>query len=780
MDLVTRSLHSRWRARKFRLGIGIDRHHGHHTVVVKVDAMIAPVGPSLSQEVRVERFVDRNHAKSTVFAAGSALPQPWRAAHGRVGGTPAEAPVASVERSWHGLGMSTSPRATFQPGVRMQSGSERLSIVGPLLALARWGALGFSLWACAPKRPEVALARDMKRYDRQLARQEAAVLSDDTYFLPVSDALAAAAAELGKRRKSTIASVTETSVSDDWTYTEAIDVDRESEYLDQTRERNLLSFAATGGELELAGTAIRGTRRLRPQAEPAAWTNEASDLNLKAIRKHLAELERQHLAAVHTDDATAALADFAQVLPEGFEVTESTDRTLQARRIVTRRKETRRGAWATWDARTTLRVTVEDGGGSLAVHASTDHRISTPDSNGVWQPASEPDAATALDWLAAALRIGIPKGHEQFGPALLPPIEVEGELSSPPPPPPLRTMAEIEQIIEDRAVRTATGNFTVCLEQIDVERVNSAGQPWDVAIGGSPGPDLAGTIAIGGEPFRIPEADNTFRIRPGICAMSDYYAGNPYAQIDLWDMDLGSHDEIASCPIDLQTIALQGAGGIPCMSAQLTMSASYNFSFEQIDVVGLPPPDTGKKGDVLEGIAMENLAVARQPIDVYVLILNVRDLAIRQKGAERVAVAETAQSLGLFSTLAAITGAKGSSLWESVYLESAAQAREQFAAEGVRAAVSPVYLHFHRAVEGHAWNGTSRQTRTVPPGRYPLLKITISDPLRTAATQSGVLLAKLGAVVAPDLLQELVRSTVEQKVTEAMAAQGGQVLMVDR
>lgn len=104
-------------------------------------------------------------------------------------------------------------------------------------------------------------------------------------------------------------------------------------------------------------------------------------------------------------------------------------------------------------------------------------------------------------------------------------------------------------------------------------------------------PDIAGTIIIHNSAFNLSQTDDSLRIDTHICAVGSYYHGGQAIQATLWDIDLSYNDAVGTCTIPLETIINQGVTGVPCGWARLYLSASYNFSYDQISVVGLPPAE---------------------------------------------------------------------------------------------------------------------------------------------------------------------------------------------
>ncbi len=398
---------------------------------------------------------------------------------------------------------------------------------------------------CAPKNPEAALVRQMKKHDRAAAKRVPTAHQDDSFFVPAGDALASAAESFGKG--TSVAEATDTSVAADWSYDGDVKLDEHGEFFIQRRRSPVMTIASKGVEVTVSGSTIRERRRLRPGKEPGDWKQTTDELDVAGARRALADLEERHLATVQADGPVdAALTDFEAELTAGFEVTERTAHGLTAQRIDTQRNEVKGGAWATWEARVTLAVAVEQETGAITVTGATDHRITTSELEGVWESASAADQALTIDWLARALRRGMPEGRSRYGPALLPAVaDAVVGYSEPPPPPPLRTMDDIERIITERAWTTSTGKFTVCLDRVVVNSTSSSGQAWDVPnFSGSTNPDITGSVTIANRQFPITQADDLLSVQPKACATGNYRAGAPYTQVRIEDVDLTSNDTI--------------------------------------------------------------------------------------------------------------------------------------------------------------------------------------------------------------------------------------------
>jgi hypothetical protein len=518
--------------------------------------------------------------------------------------------------------------------------------------------LAISVPGCA-KHPVTLLEHQAKRYDRQAERKTAEVSEDRSYFVPVADVVASAAADLSTGNA--LAEVSNTAVGTDWAYGGEVGIDTSGEYFDQRRSRNIVKISLVGPEAQVAKVDVTGERRIKTKGAPTPWADKSAPREAAELQKALGALEARHLSTPRAaaDDARI-LADFEAALPPGYSVSERTNTTLAATAVTTTRKERKgKGLWATWEARTVLQLNINPDDHLITVTERSDHRFTTEAEKGAWSPANTHNQAAALDWLAASLRIGMPAGHEAYSDPLLATIApLSDGFAATPAPPRLRDMNEIAKVIEARAFETGTGNFTVCLDTVLVNPTAASGYDWDLpgitnvlaatttvsqvadgalgqlnsmadqspvigylvdgafayatadtvdrhraqSIARTTGavakwtaahlpvkPEIAGSVAIGPTLFTLPQADNTLRTDPNVCATADYNRGGTAIQAILWDVDVSYNDAIGSCSASLGTVFNQGISGVPCGWARLYVSAKYNFSFDQIKVVGLPP-----------------------------------------------------------------------------------------------------------------------------------------------------------------------------------------------
>lgn len=106
------------------------------------------------------------------------------------------------------------------------------------------------------------------------------------------------------------------------------------------------------------------------------------------------------------------------------------------------------------------------------------------------------------------------------------------------------------------------------------------------------GPDVAGQVNLAGNLYNLPSSENRVRVDPNQCVTTTFKRNSPTAMaLSVWDVDLSYNDPIGSCTIPLSAIVNQGISGVPCGYSRVFASAVFNFSFDQIDVVGLPPAE---------------------------------------------------------------------------------------------------------------------------------------------------------------------------------------------
>jgi hypothetical protein len=514
-----------------------------------------------------------------------------------------------------------------------------------------------ALSGCA-KHPVDVLLRESQRYDRKASWEKAVSLSDSSYFVPKSDALAAAVQDLGGE---SVPEVTKNSAGTDWTYDGTIGVDRTAgEYYDQTRSRRVVAVVMVGPEVQVEGKKVAGKRRVSAAGSAGSWSDGSEGLELKNLHGTLSGLEQRHLRAMTAPAAARLLQDFESVLPAGYEIVERRENGLVAQRTVSKRKEReRKGLWGTWDARTTLTAEVVPETKIVQVTERTDHRFSTEAGEGEWKAASTSSTADATDWLAAAMRSAVPSGRAAFGAPLLEPVETRSAaLALPPTLPQLRTMKEIEEIITARAYETATGNFTVCVDTVLVNPKDASGEDWDLpyatevlsatttgasaagdalgqinddtVVGQAAGdmvdaglmymtggvldkerakvvakltaglagwtakhlpvqPDVQGSLVIAGQDFSMGESEDSLTVKVDQCATADFRRGSVAFKAAFWDVDLSEHDPIGSCTVSIESAIAGTVRGVPCGWTRVFPGVTYNFSFEQIEKVGLPP-----------------------------------------------------------------------------------------------------------------------------------------------------------------------------------------------
>jgi len=507
------------------------------------------------------------------------------------------------------------------------------------------------------------LERQARKFDRKVGRSSPATYGDSAYFVPASDALAATVAAL--ESTGTVVEVGRTTVGTDWSYSGTVDVDPQGEFYKQDRQRTVVRVGTTEPEVQLGGDKVVGSRVLRHNRTNVKWSEERQIADLSGVRNRMDQLERRHLGDMRASVAIKnVLQTFAQSVPEGFEVVETDGSRVVCERVATKEKTNeRKGLTGKWEARERLIVQVDSDSKLIRMSAETQHRFTTESEERDWAAAEHSNLSASIDWLAAAIRRGMPVGKIEYGPALLAAVEQKRVgLSDAPPPPTLRSIKEIEEIITQRAYQMGTGNFTVCLDQLIINPENNNGEAWDVpllaastelldegtslivsaagainsygdsqpAIGmlmdagmraaskgtidrkqaeaiaqltaGVAGlsnalvqnvasPEINGSFAVGPSSYPLRRTEDRLQSKQGLCHTGNFNRANSSFALDIWDLDLEYHDHIGRCSFNLPHIIKYGVSGFGCGYARVYMRATYNFSFEQIKVVGLPPAE---------------------------------------------------------------------------------------------------------------------------------------------------------------------------------------------
>lgn len=103
-------------------------------------------------------------------------------------------------------------------------------------------------------------------------------------------------------------------------------------------------------------------------------------------------------------------------------------------------------------------------------------------------------------------------------------------------------------------------------------------------------PEVAGGYGIGASSFQLKQTPDSLTSDQNICQNVDVLRGNLQMALEIWDLDASEHDPIGKCSFDFAQVADRGLVGIGCGFARVYMHATYNFSFDQIRIVGLPRP----------------------------------------------------------------------------------------------------------------------------------------------------------------------------------------------
>jgi hypothetical protein len=105
------------------------------------------------------------------------------------------------------------------------------------------------------------------------------------------------------------------------------------------------------------------------------------------------------------------------------------------------------------------------------------------------------------------------------------------------------------------------------------------------------GPDVNGQLFVGGAQLPFPYTEDSLRIDLGACARTNFGSGSQQAiSVSMTDIDFEYHDPIGACAHPLAAVIERGPSGLPCGYSRLLGRATFAFSFDQIAVVGLPPP----------------------------------------------------------------------------------------------------------------------------------------------------------------------------------------------
>jgi hypothetical protein len=109
-------------------------------------------------------------------------------------------------------------------------------------------------------------------------------------------------------------------------------------------------------------------------------------------------------------------------------------------------------------------------------------------------------------------------------------------------------------------------------------------------------PDVVGQFRVGNSSYHLQQVKDTLISPQNICHTAAFRDGYPLMSLYMADDDSSQlipneNEHIGSCKIALSDVLRRGPSGIPCQSGRALMNAQYNFSFDQIAVVGLPPAE---------------------------------------------------------------------------------------------------------------------------------------------------------------------------------------------
>ena len=160
----------------------------------------------------------------------------------------------------------------------------------------------------------------------------------------------------------------------------------------------------------------------------------------------------------------------------------------------------------------------------------------------------------------------------------------------------------------------------------------------------------------------------------------------------------------------------------------------------------------------------ENMAEAEKPIDVFVLVLNPHDMAVKKEGALTVAVGDMAASFGLCQTVDA-------QVWATIDQD----VTEKFVAQGIAVDVSDG-MYTVQATNGLFWSGAQERLAQVSAGPYHLLRIVVQNPAAAAQAHTSAAKATIGSALG--VVPDMVREKVEEKVYGGLVEKGAKAVVL--
>jgi hypothetical protein len=126
------------------------------------------------------------------------------------------------------------------------------------------------------------------------------------------------------------------------------------------------------------------------------------------------------------------------------------------------------------------------------------------------------------------------------------------------------------------------------------DTIDELTKDWDDWVTGRKpdNPDISGHVTLGGTVAELDVPNDVLKVAPQQCGMVEFEANAPTAiGLQLWDADGRGESPIGTCEIPLGDVVDRGLTGIPCGFARVYASALFEFTYDQIDAVGLPPAE---------------------------------------------------------------------------------------------------------------------------------------------------------------------------------------------
>lgn len=329
---------------------------------------------------------------------------------------------------------------------------------------------------CVHTHPVNALERDARKQDKAWSSAVAELPDDGRWWVHRTEALAVAADAVASFAP--VVELDADRVRSDWTYRTDAGIDDGGEWYLQERSR--VQAEVTGDQALGLSMLIRTeSRRIRAGLSPAGWAGGDAPWPRPEANDQLASLESAHLARPQLDGDEARLRRVAtELAPRGYGVVVDEPGRLTVERYLTQGATNKSGSKsASWHSRSQLELLITQGG-IVDLHRKAEHRFDTDGVEGTWTAAGSTDELAGRSWIESLLKD--PRSGLKLGAPLRDaPPATRREPTAAPPIPTLRTMPEIQTLIANEAVRTNTGDFSLCLVGALLPVANPAGGPWD-------------------------------------------------------------------------------------------------------------------------------------------------------------------------------------------------------------------------------------------------------------------------------------------------------------